>query len=714
MGLPPMNPTGPFCVFPRITIAMKPRWCSVRKPILALLAAAPLAASAAVLDPPSLRCISVGPGGAAVLSWVVPPDPNGDFLHYEIFHATTPAGPFTAVAQVPVYTQTTYTHPAAGADAAPQYYYLTTVSTSAPPNTSASSDTLASIFVQVSQSVPLGSSVVDWNLPHDPPIPSAAPLTTVDMEHPLGTWAAVDSLANALHHWQRPVTICADSLAFRVSLADASGCVSVSNAAGAMFQDITPPSVPVITEVTVDTASNQAVLHWDPSPEADTQGYIIVLATPGGNVILDTLYGRLNTTFTWPMSNAGAGPEAYTVAAIDSCWKGTPPSPNTSAASAPHTTVHLSTRYDRCAGTIRVERTGYGGWPVDHYELYRQLDQGAPPVHLATLAPGTMQYTESGVLPGHTYCYVVKAVGTDPADSSLSNLACRTTAYPPVPQWNYLRTATVLPDGAVQVVDSLDLSGFTGRLTLERSFNGGPWEPVAAMATPTAPVVTFTDADVITAERSYTYRVLVEDSCGHQTAVSNRGTSMLLTATPEVGGTNTLRWNGYVQWAGQVAGYTVYRSVADGPFQAIATTGAGQWHLVDDVQALSTTPGKFCYYVEATEAGNPSGINAVSLSNQACAVQQEEIWVPNAFIEGGVNNTFRPVLAYADAERYEFSIFNRWGQLIWTTGDPFQAWDGRVNGTTVPQGVYAWYCSFLNGSGKTVERRGTVTFLPGQ
>ncbi len=71
------------------------------------------------------------------------------------------------------------------------------------------------------------------------------------------------------------------------------------------------------------------------------------------------------------------------------------------------------------------------------------------------------------------------------------------------------------------------------------------------------------------------------------------------------------------------------------------------------------------------------------------------------------------MLSYADVERYEFTIFNRWGQQIWTTSDRYEAWDGRVEGRLVPQGVYAYYCSFLNGAGKTVERRGTVTFLPG-
>ncbi len=700
-------------VYSPIPIPMEPRWRSVRDLSLILLLLFPVVLRATVLDPPSLRCASVGPGGSAVLTWVIPPDPTAEFLRYEVYHAASLAGPYALMAPVPVYAQTSYTHVGAGANAAAQYYYLVTLSTSGAPNTSVPSDTLATIFLQVSQSVPLGGSVVDWNFPHQPPLSSSGSETRIDREYPLGTWALTDSVANTVHHWSQEVSICEDTLNFRVHIPDASGCVSTSNAAGANFQDITPPSVPNMVDVTVDTTTNQTVVHWDPSPELDADGYIIVLSTPGGNVILDTLYGRLNTTFTWPFSDAGAGPESYTIAAIDTCWKGTPPSPNTSATRDPHTTVHLSTNYDRCAGTILVARTPYQGWPVDHYELYGQIDNAGPMNLLATLDPVTDQYLSSNVIAGHTYCYVLKAIGTEPGHLSLSNKVCRTTSYPPVPQWNYVRTATLLGKDHVQVTDSVDLNAFTRRFVLQRTNNGLPWEDVASVPGGTGPVITFDDQDVLTSERSYTYRVLVEDSCGNTVVTSNLGTTILLTVSPDLDGFNRLRWNGYVQWAGAVAGYAVYRSVADGPFQLIGNTAMGEWEYEDDVQGLASTPGKFCYYVVANEVGNTSGIDAISTSNIACAIQQEEVWIPNAFIEGGYNNTFRPVLSYADVERYEFTIYNRWGQQIWTTSDRYEAWDGRVEGRLVPQGVYAYYCSFLNGAGKTVERRGTVTFLPG-
>jgi gliding motility-associated-like protein len=226
-----------------------------------------------------------------------------------------------------------------------------------------------------------------------------------------------------------------------------------------------------------------------------------------------------------------------------------------------------------------------------------------------------------------------------------------------------------------------------------------------------SPTVVFDDVDVDTDLRSYTYRVLVEDSCGTETLLSNEGTTIRLVADPGIDGVNRLRWNGYAQWAGNVSGFTIFRSVADGPFLPIGVTGASDWEYDDDVNALVGSNGRFCYYIYANEVSNPSGLNATSTSNVACAIQQEAVWIPNAFIAGGFNDVFRPVPAFVDVNGYELEIFNRWGQSIWRTTDRTVGWDGRVDGYYVPQGVYAYYCAFLNGAGKKFEERGSVTFL---
>ncbi len=70
------------------------------------------------------------------------------------------------------------------------------------------------------------------------------------------------------------------------------------------------------------------------------------------------------------------------------------------------------------------------------------------------------------------------------------------------------------------------------------------------------------------------------------------------------------------------------------------------------------------------------------------------IYVPNAFTPDldGINETFKPVMSGFDVDLYEFSIFDRWGEVIFRTEDPESGWNAGAmeNGYFVPDGVYQW------------------------
>ena len=649
------------------------------------------------------------------LTWAVPPDPDNSFQFYVVYGSPVQAGPYTALDSIFVYGQSTWTHPGAGADTGPRYYYLTTVFTDTPLSESAPGDTLGTLFLQVTQSTPLGSAVLDWTLLHEPPLSTTGTGQMIQMEHPLGTWTQIGLVDALTDGYQQVITICSDTLTYRIAVLDQLGCVSYSNLDGAMFADVTAPAPPIMTAMSVDTATGQSVIDWAPSPDTDTEGYLVIPWYNGvpNAFLAATVAGQNNTVYTWPGSSPGSQPEQYSVAAFDSCLTGDPPEPNTSASNQPHTTIHTTTSYDRCAATCTVSWSPYIGWPVDHYEVYAGFNGGTPAL-IATVPDPTLTYQHSGLVPFATYRYVVKAVGDSTSMRSLSNQVAQVTDYPALPQSNYLRTVTVTGPDHITIVDSVDQAASVRKYRLERTNNGGPWEEVATQPGSLSPVIVFEDVDVETGSRSYGYRVIVEDSCGVETLTSNPGESILMAATAGTDGVNRLRWNGYQQWAGSVGGFNLYRSIGDGPFELIAQPGPLEWEAQDNVQAFITSNGRFCYYVEAIETGNPSGINATSTSNAACAVQQEAVWIPNAFDAGSstvVNTVFKPVVAFVDVEAYELIIYNRWGQQIWETTDANKGWDGRVNDHFVPQGTYAYYLGVRNGADKMYERRGMLTFL---
>lgn len=97
-----------------------------------------------------------------------------------------------------------------------------------------------------------------------------------------------------------------------------------------------------------------------------------------------------------------------------------------------------------------------------------------------------------------------------------------------------------------------------------------------------------------------------------------------------------------------------------------------------------------------------AGIYTLTVSN-ACGTARDSIriyrdcpeclvWVPNAFTPGNgdqKNDVFKPVTVCRFTD-YDFKVFNRWGQLVFSTKDPELAWDGKFDGKPVSQGAYVW------------------------
>lgn len=70
------------------------------------------------------------------------------------------------------------------------------------------------------------------------------------------------------------------------------------------------------------------------------------------------------------------------------------------------------------------------------------------------------------------------------------------------------------------------------------------------------------------------------------------------------------------------------------------------------------------------------------------------VYVPSAFSpdNDGLNEVFQPVVTGIDPDAYKFSVFNRWGILVFETTDPNGYWVGNVeNGEYYTQeDVYVW------------------------
>ena len=98
--------------------------------------------------------------------------------------------------------------------------------------------------------------------------------------------------------------------------------------------------------------------------------------------------------------------------------------------------------------------------------------------------------------------------------------------------------------------------------------------------------------------------------------------------------------------------------------------------------------------------------------------QELQLYVPNAFSPNndGLNDAFRPLGQAYGAEDYSFQVFNRWGEVVFSSVDPDEAWlgqDQRAEGEYyVKDGAYAWSVQVRWTHGKYPEQfSGTLTVV---
>jgi len=141
-------------------------------------------------------------------------------------------------------------------------------------------------------------------------------------------------------------------------------------------------------------------------------------------------------------------------------------------------------------------------------------------------------------------------------------------------------------------------------------------------------------------------------------------------------------------------------------FSVVPTPDSVQWRIRASSGGLDTALSgnnrilKFSaptrLLVQAIATGG-CGIDTVSkiVNINSCLVEECLFWVPNAFSPNGdgLNENIRPTWN-CQPERYEWSVFNRWGQQVFESTNPLEAWDGGK----LVQGIYYYKASYAVGA----------------
>lgn len=137
-------------------------------------------------------------------------------------------------------------------------------------------------------------------------------------------------------------------------------------------------------------------------------------------------------------------------------------------------------------------------------------------------------------------------------------------------------------------------------------------------------------------------------------------------------------------------------------------TGLDNPNIPDPTVSGLTEGQIITYQVVTTTAAGCQGEAFVTVR----VYKGPEIYIPTAFTPNndGKNEVFMPVPVGIKKLDY-FKVFNRWGQLMFSTAGLNHGWDGRAAGMEQAAGVYIWMIQGVTQSGEIIFKKGTVTLI---
>jgi gliding motility-associated-like protein len=111
------------------------------------------------------------------------------------------------------------------------------------------------------------------------------------------------------------------------------------------------------------------------------------------------------------------------------------------------------------------------------------------------------------------------------------------------------------------------------------------------------------------------------------------------------------------------------------------------------------------YFVTATTEHG-----CIILDSLDVLVKETVIDMPNAFTPSSTNNLFKPSKR-GIAQLKNFTVFNRWGNKVFSTSNIDEGWDGSYKGEPQPMGVYIYTIEAVSDKGVIFTKQGNVTLI---
>jgi gliding motility-associated-like protein len=138
------------------------------------------------------------------------------------------------------------------------------------------------------------------------------------------------------------------------------------------------------------------------------------------------------------------------------------------------------------------------------------------------------------------------------------------------------------------------------------------------------------------------------------------------------------------------------------------STGLSDSRIANPVVTVGATGDVTLYQVTTSTIAGCKGEGYVTIR----VYKGPDIYVPSGFTPNGdgKNDRFTPFPVGMKSYNY-FRIYNRWGQLVFTSTKLHDGWDGKLGGRDQQSGVFVWMIEGTTKDNRVITKKGTIALM---
>jgi gliding motility-associated-like protein len=144
-------------------------------------------------------------------------------------------------------------------------------------------------------------------------------------------------------------------------------------------------------------------------------------------------------------------------------------------------------------------------------------------------------------------------------------------------------------------------------------------------------------------------------------------------------------------------------------YQWLPITGLSDPSIANPIAQLGSTIDSIIYRVRSDNGNSCYGEDFIKVLVYKGG---PDIYIPSGFTPNGdgKNDLLRPI-PIGIAQLTYFKLYNRWGQIIFSTNEIGKGWNGIFNGEQQPTGTYIFQAEGKDFTGKIIYKKGTAVLI---